>query len=331
MNVLVVGGTGYLSSAVVRQLRGAGHDVTIFTRGQRPAPAGVEVITGDRADAGGFVQRFSAARYDAVIDCICYRPEEAEADARAFGGSGAHLVMISTDFVYGPERTLPMDEETPRKAMSTYGRNKVQCEDALLGACRAGKLAVTVLRPPHIMGPGGQLGGGSLQGRDPMLLDRLRRRVPLVLLDGGSLLVQPVVHDDIGRACAAVLGREATFGEAYNVAGPDVVTVRGYYEVIARALGGPLLVHSLPATVYAAAWPEKAPFAYHRTYDVSKLERDTGYRPATDFPYAVFSMMDWLQANQEDRPYEPSALDAASLELCSGFEAAAGRLLSEAD
>jgi nucleoside-diphosphate-sugar epimerase len=331
MNVLVIGGTGYLSGPVVRQLQSAGHAVTIFTRGQRPAPAGVEVIRGDRRDGEALVARFAGSRYDAVVDCICYRAEEAEADVAAFGGSGAHLVMISTDFVYGPERQLPMVEETPRKALSSYGRQKAQCEDLLLAACREGRLAVTVLRPPHIMGPGGQLGGGSLQGRDPMLLDRLRRGVPLVLLDSGSLLIQPVVHDDVGRAAAAVLGRSATVGEAYNVAGPDVVTVRGYYEVIALALGQPLAVRSLPAAVYAAAWPEKAPFAYHRTYDVSKLEQDAGYRPGTDFEYAVFSMMDWLQANAADRPYEPSALDTAALELCAGFEAAAGRLLAETD
>ena len=72
-----------------------------------------------------------------------------------------------------------------------------------------------------------------------------------------------------------------------------------------------------------------APFAYHRTYDVSKLERDTGYRPETDFPYAVFSMMDWLQANEADRPYEPDALDSAALARCAAFEADAGRLLAE--
>src|SRR5262245_61675387 len=138
MNVLVIGGTGSLSSAVVRQLLEAGHEVTIFTRGQRAVPEGVKVITGDRRDHAAFVERLAGSRYDAVVDCICYRLEDAEADVRAFAGSGAHLLMISTDFVYGPERTLPMNEETPRNAMGPYGQGKVDCEEALFGACREG-------------------------------------------------------------------------------------------------------------------------------------------------------------------------------------------------
>lgn len=330
MNVLVIGGSGFLSGAVVRQLRDAGHDVTIYTRGQRPAPAGVRVLTGDRDDRPAFVQQFAGSEYDAVVDCICYELEDAEADLRAFAGTGAHLVMISTDFVYGRERELPMDEQTPREALNTYGRKKVLCEDAFFAACRERQLATTILRPPHIMGPGGQLGSGSLQGRDPMLLDRLRRGVPVVLLEGGTLLLQPVLNDDIARACVAVLDRPETFGQAYNCAGPEVVTTRRYYELIAQALGVELAVRSLPAAPYVAAYPEKEPFAYHRTYSMAKLERDTGYRPQTDVAYCLFSMIDWLQEHHGDQPYVANPLDEAALRLCAEFEAEAVRVLKEA-
>lgn len=328
MNVLVIGGSGFLSAAVVRQLREGGHDVTIFTRGQRPAPEGVTVLTGDRRDYPAFAQQFAGREYDAVVDCICYELEDAEADLRAFAGTGAHLVMISTDFVYGRERSLPMDEQTPRNALNTYGRKKVFCEDAFFAACRERQLATTILRPPHIMGPGGQLGSGSLQGRDPMLLDRLRQGVPVVLLEGGTLLLQPVLNEDIARACVAVLDRPETFGQAYNCAGPEVVTTRQYYELIARALGVELAVRSLPAAAYVAASSEKEPFAYHRTYDMRKLEQDTGFHPQADVAYCLFSMIDWLQANHADRPYVPTPLDEAALRLCSDFETEATRVLA---
>src|SRR5438477_107618 len=175
MKVLVIGGSGFLSSAVVRELLEAGHSVTVFTRGARPVPEGVEHVTGDRRDYPAFVERFAGSDFDAVVDCICYELEDAEADVRAFGGRNTHLLMISTDFVYGADRRLPMDELTPRQALNTYGRKKAACEDTFFTAWREGRLAATMLRPPHIMGPGGQLGSGSLQGRDPMLLDRLRQ------------------------------------------------------------------------------------------------------------------------------------------------------------
>ncbi len=321
MKVLVLGGTGFLSSAIVGELQQAGHAVTVYTRGQRALPEGVDAITGDRKDVPGFLSQLEGRPFDAVIDCICYTPEDAAADLRAFGGRTGHLVMISTDFVYGPHRRLPMDEDTPTLAMSQYGRNKAACEELLLGAWSEERFPVTILRPPHIMGAGGHLGTGSLQGRDPMLLGRMLSGAPVVLLDGGALLIQPVVHRDIGRACAAVLGNEATLGQAYNVAGPDCITTREYYDVIAATLGVEQPQYlSLPSDLYVRASPDKAPFAHHRMYSVQKLHRDTGYRPDTDVRHAIFEMVDWLQAMGSAASYVATDQDEAMQALCHTFE-----------
>ena len=54
MRVVVVGGTGNISVAVVRSLLDFGHEVTVYNRGQtdRPVPNGVRVILGDRSERG---------------------------------------------------------------------------------------------------------------------------------------------------------------------------------------------------------------------------------------------------------------------------------------
>lgn len=327
MNVLVIGGTGFLGSAIVSELQAAGHTLTLFTRGRRPLPEGVKALTGDRSDAEAFTRQMEGRPFDAVIDCLCYTPRDAEANLRAFGGRIGHLVMISTDFVYGRRRRLPMDEETPtHPALNDYGRNKAAAEDVLLAAWRDEGFPVTVLRPPHIVGAGGQLGTGSLRGRDPMLLDRMQQAAPVVLLDGGSLLIQPVVHRDVGRACAAVLAHPATRGQAYNVAGPDCVTTREYYDLIAATLGieHPEYV-SLPADEYVRALPEKAPFALHRMYSVEKLARDTGYRPGTPLSHALFEMVDAIGCREADgrtvwgEPYAPSEWELQLIAACQEF------------
>src|SRR5262249_48479493 len=194
MEILILGGTGFLSGALARVARGAGHGVTIFTRGQspRPMPEGVTARFGDRHDPAAFSQLGADQAYDAVIDCICYTAEDARANVETFAGRAGHLVMISTDFVYGGEpRRLPLTEEAPREAAGTYGRNKVAAEEVFAAAWRESRFPITVLRPPHIMGEGGLLGTGSLRGRDPGLLAGLRRGEPQVLLDAGALLIQP--------------------------------------------------------------------------------------------------------------------------------------------
>ncbi len=329
MTVLVIGGTGYVSGAVVEELRAAGHQVTLFTRGERPVPEGVSAIRGDRRDDASFPLHFEGRPFDAVIDCICYHVRDAHSLLRAFGGRVGQVVMISTDFVYGPHRRLPMDEDTPTTALSQYGRNKAAAEDLLLRAFQEERFPATILRPPHVMGAGGHLGTGSLHGRDPQLLDRLLRSEPVVLLDSGALLIQPVFHRDVGRACCAVLGKPATLGQAYNVAGPDCVTTLAYYELVAATLGITDVEYlSLPATDYVAAFPDRAPFAQHRTYCVDKLARDTGYRPATEIRHAIFEMVDWLQAAGRAEPFSESEGDAQVIALCRAFRDEMARVLA---
>jgi len=321
MDILVLGGTGFLSSAVVAELQQAEHRVTILTRGRRPVPQGVAAITADRHDLPRLLQELEGRPFDAVVDCICFTAEDAQADLRAFAGRVGHFFMISTDFVYGRHRVLPADEDTPPLALNGYGRQKGEAEAVLQQAWREEGFPVTILRAPHIMGAGGHLGTGSLQGRDPALLDRLEQGAPIILIDGGQLLIQPVVHRDVGRAVAAALGKEPTLGQAYNVAGPDCVTTRAYYDLVAATLGIEEVDYlSLPAPLYVQSAPEKAPFTLHRMYSVDKLERDTGYRPDTTLQHAVFETVDWLQEHDAAAPYEESARDRETAALCRAFE-----------
>lgn len=329
MRTLVLGGSGFLSRVLVEELLAAGHQVTTFTRGHRPVPEGATSLTGDRTDHAAFAEQLEGRPFDAVIDCLCFKPEDAASALRVFAGRVSHYLMVSTDFVYGPQRAYPMDEDTPTFARNQYGREKAACEEIFLAAHREEGFPATILRPPHIMGAGGHLGSGSLQARDPMLVDRLQQGEPVVLLDGGQLLVQPVYHRDIAQACLAVLGhRDTTMGQAYNVAGPDVLSSREYYDLIAATLGVTPRYLSLPSDLYLRAFPEKAPFAHHRTYSTDKLARDTGYRPETSVAHAVFEMIDWLQANEAGEPYRPSEQDEAINALSEAYELEVLRLLS---
>src|SRR5436190_6537580 len=147
MKLLIIGGTGFLSSALVEESLAAGHEVTIVTRGRRSSPFGREVrkIVADRADPAAFRSAVQAEVFDAVLDAICFTPEQARQDVECFAGRVQRLMMISTDFVYtvGP-RTLPISEDTLRDAPTEYGRNKAAAEDVLFAANH--HLPVTVLR-----------------------------------------------------------------------------------------------------------------------------------------------------------------------------------------
>jgi nucleoside-diphosphate-sugar epimerase len=156
-----------------------------------------------------------------------------------------------------------------------------------------------------------------------MLLDRLRRRAPISLLEGGSLLTQPVYHRDLGRVCARVLERPGARGGVYNVAGPAYLTTREYYAAVASVLGVEPRVLSFPAELFVRAFPDRAPFAMHRIYSCDRLAEAIGYRPDTPPAHALFEAIDWLQSSGAACPYEESEADRALQALAAAFEAEA--------
>ncbi len=300
MRVLIIGGTGFLSSALVAQSVAEGHQVTVLTRGRsaRPVPEGIEALTANRSEPGLLREALQERSFDLVLDAILYRPDDARAAVEIFRGRVARYVFISTDFVYGGEpRIFPLSEDAPRRALSRYGRDKAACEDIFFDAWERERFPVTILRPPHILGAGGHLGTGSREGRDPWLLWRLRGAHAVCLLEGGALLIPPVHRDDIARACFAVAQSEKALGRAYNIAGPDCVTTKRYYELVAEIAGAPPpTMLSLPAAAFVAAFPDQAPFTQNRAYALDRLQADTGFAPTVRLPDALAEMVADLDA-----------------------------------
>src|SRR3990170_4665251 len=93
MRVLVVGGTEFISLALVRALIHDGHAVTVLNRGRKNdrLPAGVSVIPCDRKDHAALQSALAGARFDGVCD-ITYAPtagEDVAALADALAGAPA--------------------------------------------------------------------------------------------------------------------------------------------------------------------------------------------------------------------------------------------------
>lgn len=87
MRVCIVGGTGNISTAIVRLLITQGHDVTVYNRGitKNEIPT-CRVLTGDRHDEEEFIKTIQHGRFDVGIDMICFTPQEASISLRAFQG-----------------------------------------------------------------------------------------------------------------------------------------------------------------------------------------------------------------------------------------------------
>lgn len=273
MQVLIIGGSGFVSGTMARAARDAGHEVTIVTRGQRPVPDGVRALVADRKEREAFtaVIEGAGATWDLAVDCIGYQADDARQDVEVLGPRVGHLVFISTDFVFDPpRRAFPQPFDNPHfLAGEGYGPGKRACEEVLLGADTA--MRWTVLRPCHIYGPGSQLGCLPAHGRDPELIARMTAGEAVRLVGGGHFLQQPIFVRDLAGLALSVLDSDLAHRGIYCAAGPDIIESRRYYEIIADELGVEARIEEIPVAQARADHPEWASFLCHRIYDLTPL------------------------------------------------------------
>lgn len=318
MKVLIIGGTGLISTGIVKALQERGAAITVFNRGRTDDRLGdgVARLTGDRRDFPAFEKAMAAAgNWDAVIDMICFRPDEAESVLRACTGRCGHFIFCSTVCTYGNTQTVvPTPETTPQAPVSEYGRNKLACEQLFLRAHADGKLPVTIIRPSHTYGPGGGIINNL--NTDPAFLGRLRAGRPIIVSGDGHGLWQSAYADDVGRGFALAAGNPRCLGQAYNAVADEVVTWDQYVARTAAALGAPAprLVH-LPTDFLLAVDRRRYVtleeiFRFHGVYANAKLKQDVpAFRLTTPFEEGVRRTVAWIDRHGKAPPLEDDALE----------------------
>ena len=163
MRLLFVGGTSFVGRHAVEAAVSAGHDVTVFHRGQTNHDLLAGAIShrhGDR-NSPDYAALDDGTRWDAVIDVSAYVPRHVHQLADAVGGRAGHYVHISSVSAYD-DRTITPDEDSSLHADladstieevtgETYGPLKAMCERA--GRQRFGDDRTAIIRPTYVAGP----------------------------------------------------------------------------------------------------------------------------------------------------------------------------------
>lgn len=223
MVVLVIGGAGYIGSHAARALRSAGHEVIIFdnlSTGYERLAKGFELVKGDvldpaslkpvlaRADA---IMHFAAFAYvgESVTNPRKYFHNNVEGGLSllnsALDAGVKKIIFSSTCAVYGEPAKVPIEENTPRQPVNSYGVSKLFFEQALEAYDRAYDFRYASLRYFNAAGADDSGELGELHNPETHL-------IPLAL------------------KAAAGLGPELkVFGSDYPT--PDGTCVRDYIHV----------------------------------------------------------------------------------------------------
>lgn len=329
MKILIIGGTGLISTAITKQLLERGDEVTLYNRGKSEArfQEGAKFLTGDRKDYARFeAQMAEAGHFDCVMDMVGFVPEDAESVVRAFRGRIGHFIFCSTVCTYGgPAQNYPIREDEPQVPTGSYGANKVKCEQILLAAHANGDFPVTVMRPSQTYGEGGTI--VHTFGWNTAYLDRIRKGKPIVVHGDGSCLWAACHIDDVGRGFVGAAGNAKAYGRAYNVTGEEWMTWNRYHEGVAKALNAPAptLVH-IPTDLLAKIAPKRAAisvdiFQYPSIFDNSAAIQDLGFRYTIPWVEGVRRTVAWLDErgrveNSDNDPFEDQVI-AAWEKLCA--------------
>lgn len=210
-NILVTGGTVFVSRTIAEYFAAKGEKVFVLNRGNHTQPEGVTPIICDRHNIGDVLKNYS---FDIVIDVAAYTRGDVHALHTALGDFGVY-VFISSGAVY-PE-TLPQPfKETSKCGRNSiwgdYGTNKLAAEEYLLENVKD----LYILRPPYLYGRGENL------YRAPYIFD-CAASGQTVFLPRNDLKLQ---FFDVEDLCGFIdiLTVQKPANRIFNVGNPDTVT-----------------------------------------------------------------------------------------------------------
>ena len=231
--IAILGGTGFVGHSLCERLVMAGHEVRILTRHRERhrdllvLPA-AQVIEADVHNPAVLKREFQGQ--DVVVNLVGILNESGR-DGKGFERAHAELAakVVQACRQNGVARLLHMSAlHASPDGPSHYLRSKGRGEQ-IVQAAESTTLHVTSFRPSVIFGP-----RDSFTNRFAGLL----RQVPFVFpLACPNARLQPVFVEDVVQAFVLALDRQATFGQRYNLCGPQVYSLREIVTWLARQLG----------------------------------------------------------------------------------------------
>ncbi len=339
MKILMIGGTGTISSAITRQLAESGHDLWLLNRGNRrnEVPSGVTQVIADIDDTAEVLRQIGDEQFDAVCEFIGFVPEQVQRDIRLFSGRTRQYVYISSASAYNKPAANHVITEGTTLANPhwEYSRNKIACEEQLMKAYRDDAFPVTIVRPSHtycersvpvsVHGP-----KGSWQ-----VLKRMLDGKPVIIQGDGSSLWTLTWNEDFARGFIGLLGNPKAIGEAFQIMSDEQLSWTQVYQCVANALGVELKPYYVSSAFLAKAAPSEYDFEGNLlgdksvtvVFDCTKLKRAVpGFKAVVRFDEGVRRCVAYLKAHPELQVEDPE-FDAWCDRVIAAQEQALGTII----
>lgn len=280
-SILLIGGTRFFGRIVVKKMIDLGWSVTLLTRGNRSPEIdhpNLSVLMGDRRDETSMWKLLKDKNFDAVVDNICYEPQDADAVLRILKSQCGCYLFSSTVMTYLNAflTDRPLFENVWEDCCSVQGMEVQYSEKEIQYAISKRACELKVLNQDEIATVVFRL--HNVVGREDF--SGKSAAIPEALLSFGELRIcghegdtyQQICADDLGLLyCEAIEKNFTTGTRVFNVASSSIL-MTDYIDILAESLGVDAKV------VFSDIEDALNPFPRNVLLDCTKLEENFSTR-----------------------------------------------------
>ena len=320
MKALFIGGTGTISTAIVKRLsEELGWEVWLLNRGNRPeaVPAAAHTIIADINDEQDVLRKLGDMTFDCVCEFIGFTPDQVERDYRLFKGRTRQYIYTSSASAYHkPAASYIITEGTTlANPYWQYSRNKIACEEFLMEKYRTEGFPITIVRPSHTYDERSVPVGVHGKKGSWQVIQRMRQGKPVIIQGDGTSLWTLTFNRDFAIGYTGLMGNRHAIGEAFQITGDEALTWNQIYATIADALGVELNAYHVSSD-YLAAVGDKLGYdftgsligdkAVSVVFDNSKLKRAVpDMRTTVRFDQGARIALDYVLSHPERQVEDP--------------------------
>ena len=262
-SLLVVGGTGVISFAVVSEALKRGFRITCINRGKaknQKLPSEVEIIKADYRDKILVEQKLSNRFFDVVIDVLCYTEEDIDYSVSLFKDRCEQYIFFSSCAVYNKGNgDYECTENSPLiNPIWQYSIDKVKCELRLISLAQEYNFNYTIVRPAVTYGNTRiPYGVTPPYGYHGTIIQRIIHHKPIILWDEGSAISTITRVEDFAIGLVGLLANKRAYNDVFHIVGDERHTWKDVIDYVGEILNIKPVYCSITKEQMAEEMPER--------------------------------------------------------------------------
>lgn len=305
MKIAILGGGGFIGSAIADRLLKDGHELRIFERSrveryrQFPGNGRVEWLSGDFMsvhDVGRAIDGVDVVLHlvgttlpknsndDMVYDVESNLVTTLKLLGAMVDKQVGRIVFISSGgTVYGNPAYLPIDEDHPTEPRVSYGITKLAIEKYLLLYQQLYGIKANILRVANPFGERQRI--ETAQGAVGVFLSRAIQNQPVEIWGDGSVTRDYIYVGDVAEAFARAVNYEGT-KSVFNISSGIGTSLNELIDMIERVVGREIVRHYLPAR------PFDVPVS---VLDNTLARQELGWAPQLELEAGIVKTAEWMR------------------------------------